>query len=138
MVRTIQICWHDFCIDNSYGEVSCIMIVLSFDGPYEEISNLMIVFYTDDPYEEISNFHVTKDGKCLYFPCYRDVIMIDLKNETETKKFRSHPDSITDVQIFSNDKAVSITQDSIVRIWDMTESVKTSETDCSLMDHRIM
>lgn len=102
------------------------------------MKNLLIIFCTDEPYEEISNFHVTKDGKCLYFPCYRDVIMIDLKEEEETKKFRSHPDSITDVQIFSNDKAISITQDSIVRIWDMTESDKTSETNCSLKDHRIV
>ncbi|XP_052105636.1 NACHT domain- and WD repeat-containing protein 1-like isoform X2 [Mytilus californianus] len=92
----------------------------------------------DEPYEEISNFHVTRDGKYLYFPCYREVIMINLKEETETRKFRSHPDSITDVYIYSDDRAVTITQDPIVRLWDMSETNKASDKDKPLQNHRIV
>lgn len=81
---------------------------------------------------------MTGDGKYLYFPCYREVVVINLKEEKETTKFRSHPDSITDVYIYSADRAVTITQDPIIRLWDMSETNKASDKDKPLQNHCIV
>ena len=64
--------------------------------------------------------------------------MIDLKEEKEKKKFGSHPDSIKDILIYSNERAVTITTDPIIRVWDMVDSCREKDWNKVLRNHRIV
>ncbi|KAJ8304438.1 hypothetical protein KUTeg_018021 [Tegillarca granosa] len=74
------------------------------------------------------NFHITDDGKYLYYPSQVEVIAYDLQT-FEKRKFFSHDANLTDVQTQDFTTFVSITDDSTVRVWDITAIKSNNETN---------
>ncbi|KAK3084596.1 hypothetical protein FSP39_016054 [Pinctada imbricata] len=124
------------------------------DGEYMSIDALTIsanekqVYFTDSwtndirtldiaKFEEVSvkkgstddytlSYHVSHDGKKLYFSSHKEFVIMDLSSGKK-EYLISHPCNITDVRTADLKKVVTITEDTCVRVWDVTKPVKEGD-----------
>ena len=69
------------------------------------------------------NYHVSPDGKNVYFSSHKDFVIMDI-NSGKRQYLLNHPCNITDVRTVDMKKIVTITEDTCVRVWDVTKPVK--------------
>ncbi|XP_062592194.1 NACHT and WD repeat domain-containing protein 2-like [Saccostrea cucullata] len=69
------------------------------------------------------NYHVSKDGKSLYCVSNRDIVIWDLKSG-ERKYTLQHSCYVTDARTVDFRTMVTITEDKVVYVWDMTRPEK--------------
>ncbi|XP_064598836.1 uncharacterized protein LOC135465527 [Liolophura sinensis] len=69
--------------------------------------------------DNCEKFHVSLDGTTLYFPNYNTMCYVDLKTGQRTSHIK-HPNSVTDVATVDLTNVVSISSDSVLRVWDLS------------------
>ncbi|XP_022342057.2 NACHT and WD repeat domain-containing protein 2-like isoform X2 [Crassostrea virginica] len=82
------------------------------------------------------NYHVSKDGKSLYCVSNRDVLIWDLK--TGKRKYTlEHSCNVTDARTVDFRTMVTITEDKVVYLWDMTRPEKRGHKDKFNIGHNV-
>lgn len=81
------------------------------------------IFFTGKNDDYTLNYHAYKDGKSLYCMSNRDILIWDLKSG-ERKYILEHSCNITDARTVDFKTMVTITEDKVVYLWDMTRPEK--------------
>ena len=97
---------------------------------------LNIFLYSGEGEDYTLNYHVSKDGKSLYCVSNRDVLIWDLK--TGKRKYTlEHSCNVTDARTVDFRTMVTITEDKVVYLWDMTRPEKRGHKDKFNIGHNV-
>ncbi|XP_061197445.1 NACHT and WD repeat domain-containing protein 2-like [Saccostrea echinata] len=82
------------------------------------------------------NYHVSKDGKSLYCVSNRDILIWDLKSG-ERKYTLQHSCYVIDARTVDFRTMVTITEDKVVYVWDMTRPEKKGHKEKFNVGHNV-
>lgn len=85
--------------------------------------NFKMIFFIGKNDDYTLNYHAFKDGKSLYCMSNRDILIWDLKTGAR-KYILEHSCNITDAKTVDFKTMVTITEDKVVYLWDMTRPEK--------------
>ncbi|XP_067662722.1 NACHT and WD repeat domain-containing protein 2-like [Haliotis asinina] len=80
--------------------------------------------YPGSEKDSSERFKITRDGKTLYFPNHRHVVLWDLQTGSRSTVLEQEQ-GITDVVMRELTTAASFSDDRVVRIWDLTREAKS-------------
>lgn len=95
-----------------------------------------IIYFVGKDDDYTLNYHVSKDGKSLYCVSNRDILIWDLK--TGKRKYTlEHSCYVTDAKTVDFRTMVTITEDKVVYVWDMTRPEKKRHEEIYNIGHNV-